>query len=74
MVWTEGSVPQEWKEGSVPQEWKDALVVPILKKGDISQCDDWRGISLLDVVGKLFALKQRLQTVAERVLPLSVWF
>ena len=69
MVWTEGSVPQEWKEGSVPQEWKDALV-----KGDFFQCDDWRGISLLDVVGKLFALKQRLQTVAERVLPLSVWY
>ena len=39
-----------WKEGSVPQEWKDALVVPILKKGDFSQCDNWRGISLLDAV------------------------
>ena len=36
-----------WKEGSVPQEWKDALVVPIPKKGDLSQCDNWRGVSLL---------------------------
>ncbi len=59
--------------GEVPQEWKDALVVPIPKKGDLSdlsQCD-WRGISLLDICGKVFAkvIQQRLQTMAERVLP-----
>ena len=60
-----------WKEGSVPQEWKDALVVLIPKNGDLSQCDNWRGISLLDVGGKLFSkiIQQRLQTVAEKVLP-----
>ena len=59
-----------WKEGSVPQEWKDALVVPIPKKGDLSQCDNCRGISLLDVGGKLFSkiIQQRLLTVAEKVL------
>ena len=60
-----------WREGYVPQEWKDALIVPIPKKGDLSSCDNWRGISLLDVGGKLFKkiIQQRLQTVAERVLP-----
>ena len=60
-----------WKEGSVPQEWKDALVVPIPKKGDLSQCDNLRGISLLDIGDKLFfkIIPQRLQTVAEKVLP-----
>ena len=60
-----------WREGAVPQEWKDALVVPIPKKGDLSLCDNWRGISLLDVGGKLFAkvVQQRLQSVAEKVLP-----
>ena len=30
----------------------DAILVPIPKKGDISSCDNWRGISLLDVVGE----------------------
>ena len=60
-----------WHEGVVPQEWKDALIVPIPKKGDLSLCDNWRGISLLDVGGKLFAkvIQLRLQRVAERVLP-----
>ena len=59
------------REGYVPQEWKDVLIVPIPKKGDLSSYENWRGISLLDVGGKLFTkiIQQRLQTVAERVLP-----
>ena len=27
--------------------------MPVPKKGDIKLCDNWRGISLLDVVGKV---------------------
>ena len=42
-----------WLAGAVPQEWRDAQLIPIPKKGDLSLCDNWRGISLLDVVGKL---------------------
>ncbi len=59
-----------WEEGVVPQDWKDALIVPIPKKGDLSYTDNWRGISLLDVVGKLFAktIQGRLQTMAEEML------
>ena len=49
--------------------WRDALLVPVPKKGDLSSCDNWRGIriSLLDVMGKLFArvLNDRLQLVVE---------
>ncbi len=65
-----------WGEGVVPQDWKDALMVPIPKKGDLSYTDNWRGISLLDVVGKLFAktIQGRLQTVAEEVLMDSQWW
>ena len=62
---------QVWRNECVPQEWKDALIVPIPKKGDLSCCDNWRGISLLDVGGKLFTkvLQKRLQKIAEEVLP-----
>ena len=31
---------------------EDALIVPVPKKGNLQSCDNWRGISLLDVVGK----------------------
>ena len=40
-----------WKEERVPDEWRDALLVPIPKKGDLMICGNWRGISLLDVMG-----------------------
>ena len=62
-----------WKVGYVVQDWKDAEIVPIPKKGDLRNCDNWRGISLLDVVGKLFGciLQDRLQLIAEKVLPES---
>ena len=59
-----------WNEGSVPQAWKDAVIVPLPKKGDLSITDNWRGISLLAVAGKVLArlLQNRLQNLAETVL------
>ena len=52
-----------WRERRVPSDWYDAVLVPIPKKGDLSKCDNWRGIALLDVVGKVVArvLQERLQ-------------
>ena len=37
---------------------------------DLSECDNWRGISLLDIGGKLFTktIQSRLQDVVEEVL------
>ena len=62
-----------WMPGVVVRDWKDAKIVPIPKKGDIRDCNNWRGISLLDVMGKLFGqiLQDRLQLIAEKVLPES---
>ena len=62
-----------WTAGSVAKDWKDAEIVPIPKKGDLKHCDNWRGISLFDVVGNLFGciLQDRLQLAAEKVLPES---
>ena len=56
-----------WDASCVPQEWRDASLVPVPKKGDLSLCDNWRGISLLDVVGKVLAkvIQQCLQTIVE---------
>ena len=63
-----------WQEGSVPQEMRDAHIVTLYKnKGDRSDCNNYRGISLLSVVGKAFArvLLSRLQQLANRVYPES---
>ena len=60
-------------EAGVVAAWRDALLVPIPKKSNLHICDNWRGISLLDVIGKLFAriLQDRLQCAAEGLLPES---
>ena len=43
-----------WRKCRVPVNGRDAILVPISKKGNLSSCDNWRGISLLDVVGKVW--------------------
>ena len=63
-----------WEEGSVPQDMRDAKIVTLYKnKGERSDCNNYRGISLLSIVGKVFArvVLNRLQTLAERIYPES---
>ena len=41
--------------GAVPMDWRGACIVPLYKgKGDKCECSNFRGISLLSAVGKLF--------------------
>ena len=63
-----------WRHQKVPTDWRDAIIVPIPKKGDLTSCDNWRGIALLDVVGKVLAkiiYTEEAQQVAEIELPES---
>ena len=59
-----------WAEEKVPSEWRNVTLIPIPKKGDMSQCDNWRGISLLGVL-EVFAkvVQKRLQEVVEEIVP-----
>ena len=63
-----------WNEGAVPQDMRDAKIVTLYKnKGERSDCNNFRGISLLSIVGKVFGrvILVRLQKLAERVYPES---
>ena len=57
-------ITNAWEVGSVPQAWKDASIVTVYKKGDRTDCGNYRGISLLSIAGKIFArfLLNRLST------------
>lgn len=43
-----------WRTERIPLAWKKAVIVPIHKKGDNRDCSNYRGISLLSIVGKVF--------------------
>jgi len=63
-----------WREGQVPKDMRDAKIITLYKnKGDRSDCNNYRGISLLSIVGKVFArvVLGRLQALADRVYPES---
>lgn len=56
----------------MPQEMRDANIKTLFKnKGDRSDCNNYRRISLLSIVGKAFArvILNRLQLLADRIYP-----
>lgn len=40
--------------GEIPELWLNGVVIPIFKKGDVKDPGNYRGITLLSCVGKLF--------------------
>ena len=56
----------------MPQNIRNANIMTLFKnKGDRSDCNNYRGISLLNLVGKVLArvVLSKLQLLAERIYP-----
>ena len=53
------------KQGMVPNQLKHVVIIPLFKKGSKSICDNYRGISLINVLGKLFerVLLERIENI-----------
>ena len=43
-----------WKKEKLPEEWKESIIVPIHKKGDKTDRNNYRGISLLQATLKCY--------------------
>ena len=43
-----------FSSGTYPKEWSKAIIVPIHKKGDRENTDNYRGISLLSIISKCY--------------------
>ena len=58
-----------WDTEVIPGDLIDANITVFFKKGDHSLCNNYRGISLLSIVGKVFGdiILQRLHILAERI-------
>lgn len=42
-----------WKHNTIPKDWAKGLIIKLPKKGDLSDCNNWRGITLLSVPSKI---------------------
>ena len=42
-----------WKKGEVLAQWKEGIVIKLPKKGDLRDCNNYRGIMLLSVPDKV---------------------
>jgi hypothetical protein len=57
-------------KGELPHQWKESIVVPIHKKGDKTDCSNYRGISLLSTSYKILSsiLLSRLTPYADEII------
>lgn len=59
-----------WKNKIIPEDWNVASVISIYKKGDRTNPENYRGISLLNTAYKIYArvLGNRLKTIADAIM------
>ena len=56
-----------WTTNDISTYWKKGLIIKIPKKGDLQNCDNWRGITLLSMPSKIFCrvLLNRIEGVID---------
>ncbi|XP_076067750.1 uncharacterized protein LOC143040554 [Oratosquilla oratoria] len=56
-----------WKNAEISDDWSKAVVCPIFKKDDRTNCNNYRDISLLSHVGKVYerVIERRLRMAVE---------
>jgi hypothetical protein len=59
-----------WNKEELPHQWKESIMVPIHKKGDKTDCSNYRGISLLSISYKILSniLLSRLTPYADEII------
>ncbi len=58
-----------WEQSKVPEDWRKAITVPLYKgKGNREECNNYRGISLLSVPGKIYGriLNDRMMKITDK--------
>jgi hypothetical protein len=59
-----------WKEEKMTEDWETSIICPIFKKSYKLDCNNYRGITLLDIAYKVFSnvLNERLNKITENLL------
>ena len=45
---------QIWHDEEIPKTWSEGNIIKLPKKGDLTNCNNWRGITLLSIPSKIF--------------------
>ena len=59
-----------WDQEYLPSEWREGILVKLAKKGELSLCQNYRGIMLLSTAGKVLnrIILERMREAMDRVL------
>ena len=70
LPWLRSLFEAVWNSEDVPSDWRKGIITIIPKKGDLSYCNNNRGITLRSTASKLFqiVLLQRLNAGLEKLL------
>ena len=59
-----------WNKESIPEDWTKSIILTMPKKGDITKCENYRTISLINHGSKILLeiLRKRMKPYAESIL------
>jgi hypothetical protein len=59
-----------WNKEELPDQWKESIIVPVHKKGDKTDCSNYRGIPLLSTSYKILSiiLLSRLRPYIDKII------
>ena len=59
-----------WTQDAIPEDWRKGLIFKLPKKGNTTNCDNWRGRTLLSIPSIIFCriLLKRIDTAIDEKL------
>jgi hypothetical protein len=62
-----------WEGKIIPDDWTKAIIIKLAKRGTLSDCNNWRGITLLSISSKIMAkiIIQRITDAIDKQLERS---